>query len=262
MGLPSIPTAASDLVVASHVASLSQAHASGTKSLFSTSLYSGSTGSDEFGSFREDRQVLPIAEDSVPAAPRQFRDHSGFLEFRERSGGRRHRELRRFRKTPDRGDRAALECVVHSCSADAAVRPRSRTRSRSASKRSTSRRAVATAPSAVSRTPSAMKAIHASQSPSVRERRLREHGHSHRVVVEEAFEGVHALLDALGRRRNVRGVAGPRASDPVLRAAELAGLLVGATSLREQHAVDLAQQAVREREAFAGRARPCSSAAT
>ncbi len=54
-----------------------------------------------------------------------------------------------------------------------------------------------------------------------------------------------------GGGRYEPGVAGAGAAEPVLAAAELSGLLVGATPAREQFFVHLAQQAVRDGEAFA-----------
>src|SRR5450759_4560214 len=58
----------------------------------------------------------------------------------------------------------------------------------------------------------------------------------------------HALLDAVRRRRNEARVSRARAPDPVLSAPELAGRPVRAAPLRQENSMDLAEEAVRERE--------------
>ena len=85
----------------------------------------------------------------------------------------------------------------------------------------------------------------------VRERRLDEHRQVVAVVVQEALQGGHAVGDGRVRRRHEDGVAGARAADPVLAAAELARVLVAAAAAREQLGVDLAHEARAQREAAA-----------
>jgi hypothetical protein len=68
--------------------------------------------------------------------------------------------------------------------------------------------------------------------------------------MQEALERGHAVGYRGVGRGHEDGVAGAAPADPVLRAAELAGILAAAPPVCEEHTVDLADQAVREREAL------------
>ena len=70
----------------------------------------------------------------------------------------------------------------------------------------------------------------------------------HPVVagVEEEFQVSHAPVHGASRRGYEGRVARPGAADPVLRAAEVARVLVPSASARHQHTVDLPDQAVRQ----------------
>ena len=70
------------------------------------------------------------------------------------------------------------------------------------------------------------------------------------VGMQETLERRHAIGHGGVWRRDESGVAGAGAADPVLRAAELAGVLAAAPSARKQDGVDLTNEAVRERKAF------------
>ena len=61
---------------------------------------------------------------------------------------------------------------------------------------------------------------------------------------------------ALGGGGTKAALSGPGAADPVLGAAELAGGLAAAAPTRQQHAVDLPEQPVGQREAFREAAEP------
>ncbi len=75
-----------------------------------------------------------------------------------------------------------------------------------------------------------------------------ERRRAHGIVVEKAFERRHALFDAIRRRRNKVRVSRTRAPDPDLGAPKLARRPVGTAPLRQKNFVNLAQEAVRERE--------------
>jgi hypothetical protein len=70
-------------------------------------------------------------------------------------------------------------------------------------------------------------------------------------VVQKPFEARHALQHPRVRRRDEARIPGLSAADPVLRAAELTWILARAAPAGEQHAVQLADQAIRERKALA-----------
>src|SRR5947207_3028551 len=73
------------------------------------------------------------------------------------------------------------------------------------------------------------------------EPRLHEDGNLRRSRVQEPLEIAHASPDLARRRRHEGSIARPRAADPVLAAAKLAGLAPFASPAGEQDAVDLAQ---------------------
>jgi hypothetical protein len=75
---------------------------------------------------------------------------------------------------------------------------------------------------------------------------LHEHGDAGSFCVQEALEIAHAGRDLLRRWGDERGIARPRAADPVLAAAKLARVLPFAASAGEQNSVYLAQQSQRE----------------
>ena len=83
----------------------------------------------------------------------------------------------------------------------------------------------------------------------VREAGLEEDRRRHGVVVQELLQIAHRLRDLLRRRRHEARVPGPAPADPVLRRPELARILVAAARALDELRVDLAEQAVREREA-------------
>ena len=85
----------------------------------------------------------------------------------------------------------------------------------------------------------------------VGERGLQQEGQAAGVVMQELFQRAHARLNLLGRGRDEVGIAGAGAADPVLAAAELAGLFFIAAALRHEGGVHFAEETVREREAFA-----------
>ena len=64
--------------------------------------------------------------------------------------------------------------------------------------------------------------------------------------MQKDFKSAHALRDLLGWWRYKRGVAGPRAADPVLSGAELARMFITAATAREQHFVDLPNEPQRQ----------------
>jgi hypothetical protein len=68
------------------------------------------------------------------------------------------------------------------------------------------------------------------------------------VRVQSLLERGHELGHDLWRRRNEPGVAGPRAPDPVLCAANGTGRLVGSAHSSHQAFVDLAQETCAQRQ--------------
>ena len=80
---------------------------------------------------------------------------------------------------------------------------------------------------------------------------LMSSGRSAPLLVQEQFEGAHAIEDEFRRWRNEGG--GPRAgaADPVLALPELARLFFAAPALRQKDLVDLADQPQGERKAAA-----------
>ena len=81
-------------------------------------------------------------------------------------------------------------------------------------------------------------------------------------LVKGALERRHQVVDQRWRWRHEVRVTWPGAADPVLRSPELAGLLLASATAREQLFVHLANQTIRQREAAAESAIPCSRAAT
>ena len=71
-----------------------------------------------------------------------------------------------------------------------------------------------------------------------------------RLVVDEALQVGDAIRDARPGRRHEHGVGWRSAADPVLGAAELAGLLAGSPAVTQQRAVHLPDQAGRYRQSF------------
>src|SRR5690606_26938854 len=69
-------------------------------------------------------------------------------------------------------------------------------------------------------------------------------------VVQKPLEVGHAVRDVMRRRRHELGVPGTSATDPNLAGPELSGPLFGTATLSEQNSMDLANQAVRERESL------------
>ena len=69
-----------------------------------------------------------------------------------------------------------------------------------------------------------------------------------RVVMNEALDIGQQIRHPLRRRRHKRGVAGPRAANPVLRTTQFAGLLAAAANAVEQQTVGIAQQAHADRQ--------------
>ena len=90
----------------------------------------------------------------------------------------------------------------------------------------------------------------------VGERRLEQDRRRFRLVVQPAFERPHAFRDALRGRRDEHRVPRPGSPYPVLGAAEFAGLPVGPSTALEEHAVDLADQSVRQRKVVSQPAQP------
>ena len=84
----------------------------------------------------------------------------------------------------------------------------------------------------------------------VRQSRSNQYRQSVFFGMEEALERTHAIRQSRVRRRNERRIARPRASNPVLGAAKLPGHLVASPPLRQQHAVNLANQPIGQRKVF------------
>ena len=70
------------------------------------------------------------------------------------------------------------------------------------------------------------------------------------AIMNVGFEGTHAAEDFAGRWRHKPRIAGPGATDPVLRAAELAGRLASAAARGEQLVVHFADEAETEWKAL------------
>jgi len=68
------------------------------------------------------------------------------------------------------------------------------------------------------------------------------------LPMHEGFQGGQGLHHGFRGRRHELGVTGARSPDPVLRAPELPRLGGRAASFRQEHAVDLAQEAQRQRK--------------
>ena len=71
------------------------------------------------------------------------------------------------------------------------------------------------------------------------------------LAMEEFFEGAHTLDEFFGRGGNEGGVAGARASNPVLCCAEFAGVLLATAPLGEENVVNFSQESERERKILA-----------
>jgi hypothetical protein len=84
----------------------------------------------------------------------------------------------------------------------------------------------------------------------VRQRGLDQERGFDRIVVQKFLQSAEAFEHLVRRRRNEQGVAGARATHPILRAAEFARLLLAAAALRQQDTVDFLQQAERQRKRF------------
>src|SRR5436190_17794211 len=82
------------------------------------------------------------------------------------------------------------------------------------------------------------------------ERRLQQRGSALGLVMQPRLECAHAFLHIGGGRWDVSRVAGPCPTQPVLRAAELARVLFGTTTVAKEDSVDLSEQTVRQREPF------------
>ena len=85
----------------------------------------------------------------------------------------------------------------------------------------------------------------------VRKRGPDQQRHIPGLAVKKRFELAHALHDEIGRRGNESCVARAGASDPVLAAAKLTGVLFASPSARKQNRVNLSNQAQRKRKALA-----------
>src|SRR5262249_21361886 len=85
----------------------------------------------------------------------------------------------------------------------------------------------------------------------MRERGLDERWRAARAIVEEQLERSHARRPVARGRRDESRRARSLAADPVLARPEFAGRLRAAAPLREEHPVDLLEQAQRERESSA-----------
>ena len=79
------------------------------------------------------------------------------------------------------------------------------------------------------------------------QRRLEQYRGRLRLVMEEELQLAHALQHLFGRRRNEGRIARTGAADPVLAAPEFPRGLIAATTLGQQHTVDLAEQPQRQR---------------
>src|SRR5437870_4164581 len=69
--------------------------------------------------------------------------------------------------------------------------------------------------------------------------------------VQKFFERRHFFRNSGVRRRHERRIARPRAAEPILRSAKLSGVLVAAAAAGKKHAVDLANESIRERKSVA-----------
>jgi hypothetical protein len=68
--------------------------------------------------------------------------------------------------------------------------------------------------------------------------------------MQKLLKRVEAFVEPVRRRWNEQGVSRSRATDPVLRAAELAGLLTGAAARLEQNLVHLPNETERKRKSL------------
>src|ERR1700733_808214 len=71
------------------------------------------------------------------------------------------------------------------------------------------------------------------------------------LLMDEGFKLSHTVQHILWWRRYIRCITGPSAPDPILAFPELPWLGMAATSLRQQHFVDLPYEAEGERKAIA-----------
>ena len=79
----------------------------------------------------------------------------------------------------------------------------------------------------------------------MRQRRLDQHRHGLRAVVQKKLQLAHAVHHFFGRRRNKGRIAGARAANPVLAAPKFPRCLMAAPPARQQYAMNFAQQAQR-----------------
>ena len=70
-------------------------------------------------------------------------------------------------------------------------------------------------------------------------------------MAAETFERGHAIRDRSVRWRSEDGVAGTAAAQPVLRSPELARILAAAAAAGEENAMNLAYEAIGQRQSFA-----------
>lgn len=84
----------------------------------------------------------------------------------------------------------------------------------------------------------------------VRQCRLEQGTGTDGIIVKEFFQGTHAVEDSVRRRRDETGIPWTAATDPVLRATELAGLLRAAPSVSEQAGMDVPQEPQGKRRAL------------
>lgn len=84
----------------------------------------------------------------------------------------------------------------------------------------------------------------------VRKPRPQQYGQSVRLGVKETLKRRHTVGYGSLWRRHKNGITRPCPADPVLRAAKLTGILVASSPVRQQYAVNLADQAVGHREVF------------
>ncbi len=82
------------------------------------------------------------------------------------------------------------------------------------------------------------------------ETRLQERGHPDGIIVQELLQRAHAVDDLVGRRGHVDRIPRAGAANPVLRAAELPGLLLTPAPFAEENPVDFPKQPQREGKAL------------
>src|SRR5260370_13818727 len=80
------------------------------------------------------------------------------------------------------------------------------------------------------------------------EARLDQQGEIWSICVQEKFKAGHAIENQVGGRWYKNGISRPASTNPVLTLSEFASLLLAATSLREEHMVNLTNQPQRQRK--------------